>query len=93
VAYRETSRMEILEVVRRWQAGESRRAVARGAPLEELSTSCRRAPEMVPAFRRHAMVGAAIPGAARIPGADRRRSRALTVRGRGDPLDADRGYR
>jgi transposase len=33
VAYRETSRMEILEVVRRWQAGQSRRAAARGTGL------------------------------------------------------------
>jgi transposase len=33
VAYRETSRMEILEVVRRWQAGQSRRVVARGSGL------------------------------------------------------------
>ena len=30
MGYREMSRMEIVDVVRRWQAGESRRAVARG---------------------------------------------------------------
>lgn len=33
MAYREMSRMEIVDVVRRWQAGESRRAVARGLGL------------------------------------------------------------
>jgi transposase len=30
MAYREMGRMEIVEVVRRWQAGESRRAIGRG---------------------------------------------------------------
>jgi len=33
VAYREMSRMEIVEVVRRWQAGQSRRAIAAGIGL------------------------------------------------------------
>ena len=33
MAYRELSRMEIIEVVRRWQAGESRRAIARSSGL------------------------------------------------------------
>src|SRR5579872_6941348 len=33
MAYREIGRMEIVEVVRRWQAGESRRAIGRGVGL------------------------------------------------------------
>lgn len=33
MGYREMSRMEIVDVVRRWQAGESRRAMARGLGL------------------------------------------------------------
>jgi transposase len=33
MAYRELSRMEIIEVARRWQAGESRRAIARASGL------------------------------------------------------------
>jgi transposase len=33
MAYRELSRMEIIEVVRRWQAGESQRAIARASGL------------------------------------------------------------
>ena len=33
MAYREMSRMEIVDVVRRWQAGESRRAIGRGVGL------------------------------------------------------------
>src|SRR5712692_8274823 len=31
MGYRELSRMEIVEVVRRWQLGESQRAIARGS--------------------------------------------------------------
>src|SRR6266849_6432892 len=31
MGYRELSRMEIVEVVRRWQMGESQRAIARGS--------------------------------------------------------------
>ena len=31
MGYRELSRMEIVEVVRRWQKGESQRAIARGS--------------------------------------------------------------
>ena len=33
MGYRELSRMEIIEVVRRWQAGESQRAIARASGL------------------------------------------------------------
>lgn len=33
MGYRELSRMAIQEVIRRWQAGESRRAIARGSGL------------------------------------------------------------
>lgn len=33
MGYRELSRMDIQEVVRRWQAGESQRAIARGSGL------------------------------------------------------------
>jgi len=33
MAYRELSRMEIIELVRRWQAGESQRAIARSSGL------------------------------------------------------------
>ena len=33
MGYRELSRMEIVEVVRRWQAGESQRAIARATGL------------------------------------------------------------
>jgi AcrR family transcriptional regulator len=55
MAYRELSRMEIIEVVRRWQAGESRRAIARASGLaratvtkylraaERLDAACARA--------------------------------------------------
>ena len=38
MAYRELNRMDIQEVVRRWQAGESQRAIARrsGLPRETM---------------------------------------------------------
>ena len=33
MAYREVYRMQVLEVIRRWQLGESRRAIARASGL------------------------------------------------------------
>ena len=33
MGYRELSRMEIVEVIRRWQAGEAQRAIARASGL------------------------------------------------------------
>ena len=40
MGYRELSRMEIVEVVRRWQAGESQRGIAPTAYVASRSQSC-----------------------------------------------------
>jgi transposase len=37
VAFREVHRMEVIEVVRRWQTGESRRAIARTTGLSRIT--------------------------------------------------------
>ena len=39
MGYRELSRMEIVEVVRRWQVGESQRAIARGSGVARETVS------------------------------------------------------
>jgi hypothetical protein len=39
MGYRELSRMEIVEVVRRWQAGESQRGIARATGLARATVS------------------------------------------------------
>jgi transposase len=48
MGYRELSRMEIIEVVRRWEAGESQRAIARasGVPRETVKKYLRAAEEL-----------------------------------------------
>ena len=37
MGYRELSRMEIVEVVRRWQMGESQRAIGRGSGVARVA--------------------------------------------------------
>ena len=41
MAYREVSRVEIAEVVRRWQSGESQRQIASGAGLSRKTVRSR----------------------------------------------------
>ena len=62
MGYRELSRMEIVEVVRRWQMGESQRAIARG------QWRGARDGEEVPARRRGARVGGQWTATDRGPG-------------------------